>query len=107
MFPNQGSQKQTLFTGTTTYDDNHFIGLFAEGVNFKISKADFLGSLGVSGTLEQVGEAGATQILNTAGTVHQIRSVIVSAGVTVTLSPLGSVEIGLDLEYLKTIFVEI
>lgn len=107
MFPNNGSKKKSDFIGATTIPDGSFLDFFSSAGNFRISKADFLASLGAAGTVSGIGDPAGTAIYNLNGTDNQIRNITVTEGVTVTISPLGSVEIGLDLDFLKTIFVEV
>lgn len=94
MYPNQGSKKKSDFIGDNIIPENAMLDFFSSAGNFRISKADFLGALGVSGTVSGIGDPAGTAIYNQNGTDNQIRSLLAGAGIKTSISPLGSAEIG-------------
>ncbi len=81
------NRKISNFTTLTTIPDTAFISYIDTGTNFKISKANFLNALGVTGTMEQLGDVSGTPILNKAGSVNNIRNLEDGPGIVTTVSP--------------------
>lgn len=86
-------KKQTEFTGVTVLADGSFIGLFADGSNTKISKADFLSALGVTGTLTQIGSTTGAPVLQVDGPNFGIRNFEPGSGTIPLLTALNGLKI--------------
>ena len=63
------------------------------GVNYRISLADFLSSVGVTGTIVQDGDPLGTPILNTSGSVNNIRNIEDGPGIKTSVSAQNGVDI--------------
>ena len=61
--------------------------------NYSILDSDFFASLGVTGTIVQEGDVAGTPILNTAGTVNNIRNIEDGSGVKASVSAEGGVQL--------------
>jgi len=57
------------------------------GVNYRISLSDFIASIGVTGTIVQDGDPLGTPVLNTAGSVNNIRNLESGSGIKTSVSP--------------------
>lgn len=68
------STKISEFIGITSVDDDGVLTVVQNGQNFKISQADYLAQFGVTGTIVQEGDPTATPVLDTQGTVNNIRN---------------------------------
>ena len=79
--------KKSNFTALDNIPDDATLDFVSNGVNFKITKADFIIAMGATGTLSQLGNVLATPILNVAGTDNQIRSIEDGAGIKSSVSP--------------------
>lgn len=86
-------RKKSNFTASTTVPSGSYLDYVYSGTNYKIGFSDFLSSLGVTGTLTQLGASTDMPILDTQGTVNRIRSVQAGYGVKITLSPSNSVKV--------------
>ena len=85
--------KKSNFTALDNIPDDATLDFVSNGSNFKITKADFITALGVTGTLSQLGDPLGTPILNIAGTDNQIRNLEAGAGIGVSVSPNLGAEI--------------
>ena len=76
------SQKISAFTSQTLLDNADQFTFVRSGTNFKVAFSDLKNDLGVTGTLNQVGDRLATPILEqTGGGVNNIRNLESGAGV--------------------------
>ena len=87
--------KKSNFVGTTTIPSGSTLDFVINGQNLKISAADFLTALGVTGTLVQDGAVTGTPVLDIQGTVNNIRNVEDGPGIMSSVSP----ENGLTLSH--------
>jgi hypothetical protein len=87
--------KKSNFVGTTTIPSGSTLDFVINGQNLKISAADFLTALGVTGTLIQDGAVTGTPVLDIQGTVNNIRNVEDGSGIMSSVSP----ENGLTLSH--------
>jgi hypothetical protein len=76
-------QKISQFSGLTALDDSDLLTVVANNQNFKISVGDFKTLLGVTGTIESIGDTLGTAILQQVGDQYQIRRATGSNGVFV------------------------
>ncbi|MBL4795935.1 MAG: hypothetical protein JKY50_00825 [Oleispira sp.] len=79
--------KKSNFTALDNIPSDATLDFVSNGTNFKITLADFLAALGVTGTLSQLGDPLGTPILNVAGTDNQIRNLEPGSGINVSVSP--------------------
>ena len=87
------NRKISNFTTTQTIPDTAFISYIDTGTNFKISKANFLTALGVTGTLEQQGLVTGTPLLNKVGSINNILNLEDGPGVKSAVSPNGGAQL--------------
>lgn len=87
------------FSALSTIPADAVLTFISGGVNYKITKTDFLAALGVTGTLVADGASGATPVLDIAGSVNNIRSVEDGPGILSSVSA----ENGLKLEHNLTV----
>ena len=90
----QGRRKST-FPALTTMPSDTTLDFVSGGVNYKIVLADFLAALGVTGTIVQDGDPAGTPVLDTQGTVNNIRNIEDGAGILSTVSAQN----GITLEH--------
>lgn len=86
-------RKISQFVQQTSVPSGSFFSFIYNGTNYKIGDSDFYAALGVTGTLEQKGDPLGTPILNTAGTVNEIRNLESGPGVKTSVSPQGGATI--------------
>ena len=85
-------KKESQFTVKTTIVDNEFVRFFTPGQNLAISFSDFKLSLGVTGSLSQVGDPlGAPILEQTSPTQNNIRNLEDGAGVSFSVSAQNGV----------------
>jgi len=85
--------KKSNFTAITSLQTTDYLDLVRNGQNFKISIADFLTSLGVTGTLQTKGEITSIPVLDVDADINYIRNIGGGPGVLVTESPQDGIEI--------------
>lgn len=83
--------KKTNFVTVTSVPSGSYQDLFKDGSNVKISYENFLAGLGVTGTIVQDGDPLATPVLDTQGTVNNIRNMENGPGVKFSVSPENGV----------------
>ncbi len=88
-------RKISKFLAKTTIASSDEITFVSDGVNYKMTMANFIAALGVTGTIVQDGDVLGTPILDTAGTVNNIRNVEPGSGIKSSVSP----ENGLIIEH--------
>ena len=79
-------RKKSLFPAQTTVLTNASMDYFVNGVNYKIPYANFVSGLGVTGSLVQDGAADGVPVLNTQGSVNNIRNLEPGAGISASIS---------------------
>jgi hypothetical protein len=91
--------KKSNFSALTTIADTSTFDFVINGQNFKITKADFLAAMGVTGTLEQDGSATGTPVLDlTSPPDYIIRNLEDGAGVKASLSPENGITLDHNLQ---------
>jgi hypothetical protein len=85
--------KQSDFTQQTSIISGSFLGFFANGYNYKISYDNFLGGLGVTGSIAQDGASTGTPVLDIQGTVNLIRNIEDGSGIVTNISPENGITI--------------
>lgn len=93
------SQKISQFTSNTSLADSALITFIENGQNFTIPFSDFKTTLGVTGTLDSVGETLAVAVLEQpTATTNNIRKILAGSGVSVAVSPLNGIELAWNVE---------
>jgi len=90
----QGRRK-SKFPGNTAIPDDATLDFVSSGVNFKITKANFITALGATGTIVQDGPVTAVPVLDTQGTVHNIRNLVAGTGIQISIGPENGIIIAL------------
>jgi len=85
--------KQSDFTQQTSIISGSFLGFFANGYNYKISYDNFLGGLGVTGSIAQDGAVTGTPVLDIQGTVNLIRNIEDGSGIVTNVSAENGITI--------------
>lgn len=80
------NRKKSKFPGATSISGADTLDFVSAGVNYKISYANFIAGLGVTGTLVQDGSVTGTPVLDTQGTVNNIRNLENGSGVKASVS---------------------
>lgn len=86
-------RKISSFPTTTNLPSGAYLSYVYSGTNYKILDTDFYNSLGVTGTLTQLGAPTGTPVLDTQGTVNRIRNLESGNGIYITLSPYNGAKI--------------
>ena len=85
--------KKSEFNADTEIPDGSTLDFVINGQNLKITKANFLAALGVTGTLSQVGAVTGTPVLDGTGTDYLIRNLEAGDGVVIGTSPENGITI--------------
>jgi hypothetical protein len=80
-------RKISNFPALTSIPDGAVLTFVSGSTNYKITKANFLTALGVTGTLVAAGAGSATPVLQTAGSVYTIRGLEDGNGIVCSVSP--------------------
>lgn len=90
--------KKSDFVASPTVADTATFDFVINGENIKITKANLLAALGVTGTLSQVGAVTGTPVLDVSGGADKlIRNLESAAGISLALSPQNGITIGSQL----------
>lgn len=89
-------RKISEFLAQTSIPSDAYITYISGNTNYRISLADFLTSIGVTGTIVQDGDPLGTPILNTSGSVNNIRNLEPGSGIKASVSPLNGATIEHD-----------
>ena len=92
-------RKKSQFTQQTTVLANSYLDYFVNGTNYKISYDNFVGGLGVTGTIVQDGAVTGTPILDTDGTINNIRNLENGSGIVTNVSAENGVTIAHNISY--------
>lgn len=85
--------RQSDFEAQTSIIPGSSFGFFFNGYNYKITYANFLNGLGVTGTIEQVGDVAGVPVLDIQGTDNFIRNLEEGSGISLNLSAEDGIEI--------------
>jgi len=86
-------RKKSDFVAKTTVESGAFMDYFYNNTNYKISYANFVAGLGVTGSIEQDGDPTGIAVLDIDGTVNKIRNIESGAGILAAVSAQNGVEI--------------
>jgi hypothetical protein len=81
------NRQKSNFPAKTTISGADTLDYVTGGVNYKITYTNFIAGLGVTGTLAQAGSVTGAPVLDTQGTVNNIRSLENGSGVKASISP--------------------
>ena len=84
-------RKKSQFTQQSTVLANSYLDYFVNGTNYKISYDNFVSGLGVTGTIVQDGAVTGAPILDTDGTINNIRNIEDGPGIVANISPENGV----------------
>jgi len=84
-------RKKSQFVQKTTVESGSYLDYFVNGTNYKISYSDFASGLGVTGSIVQDGAVTGAAILDTQGTVNNIRNIENGSGISASVSPENGV----------------
>ena len=93
MVDRANGRKKSDFVAKDSVDAGAFMDYFVSGVNYKISYDNFVGGLGVTGSIEQDGDPTGTAILDVDGSVNKIRNLENGPGVITSVSPENGVKV--------------
>ena len=85
--------RKSDFTVVSSNESTDKFDFVRNGENLSIYQSDMAAGLGVTGTLEQLGEATAIPVLQVVGGVNYIRNILAGYGISVQVSPQNGVEI--------------
>ena len=85
--------RQSQFEELNSITPGSYFGFFFNGYNYKITYANFLDGLGVTGTIEQAGDVIGTPVLDVQGTVNYIRNLEAGAGIDLSVSVDNGIEV--------------
>lgn len=79
--------KKSQFNASTTIPGQATLDYVSQNTNLKITFADFIANLGVTGTIGQVGDPGGVPVLDVQGAFNGIRNVEPGPGISASVSP--------------------
>lgn len=84
-------RKKSEFVAKTTVEAGGYLDYVVNGTNYKISYDNFVSNLGVTGSIVQDGAVTGAAILDTQGTVNNIRNIENGSGIIANVSPENGV----------------
>jgi hypothetical protein len=96
------SKKESQFVVQNVISDADFIRIFRTGLNSAVSFSDFKTSLGVTGSISQVGDPLGAPVLYTSGDNYFIRNIESTKGVQANVSAQNGVSLGLNIAQAST-----
>lgn len=85
--------RQSDFEALTSITSGSYLGFFYNGYNYKITYANFLSGLGVTGTIVQDGAVTGTPVLDVSGTVNNIRNLENGTGIACSVSAQNGITV--------------
>ena len=85
--------RQSDFEALTSITPGSYFGFFYNGYNYKITYANFISGLGVTGTIVQDGAVTGTPVLDVSGTVNNIRNLENGTGIACSVSAENGITI--------------
>jgi hypothetical protein len=89
----QGRKISQFVAKTTISGSNSYLNYIIDNTNYRIAYTDFIGGLGVTGTIVQAGAVTAAPILDTQGDINNIRGIENGSGIAANVSATDGVEI--------------
>ena len=84
-------RKKSEFVAKTSVEAGGYLDYVVNGTNYKIAYTDFVTNLGVTGSIVQDGAVTGAAILDTQGTVNNIRNLENGSGIVANVSPENGV----------------
>lgn len=84
-------RKKSDFVAKTSVEAGGYLDYVVNGTNYKISYDNFVSNLGVTGSIVQDGAVTGAAILDTQGSVNNIRNLENGSGITANVSPENGV----------------
>lgn len=84
-------RKKSEFIAKTSIEAGGYLDYVVNGSNYKIAYTDFVSNLGVTGSIVQDGAVTGAAILDTQGSVNNIRNIENGAGIVANVSPENGV----------------
>lgn len=84
-------RKKSEFIAKTSIEAGGYLDYVVNGSNYKIAYTDFVSNLGVTGSIVQDGAVTGAAILDTQGSVNNIRNIENGAGIVANVSPQNGV----------------
>jgi len=84
-------RKKSDFVAKTTVEAGGYLDYVVNGTNYKISYDNFISNLGVTGSIVQDGAVTGAAILDTQGSVNNIRNLENGSGIVANVSPENGV----------------
>ena len=85
--------RQSDFEALTSVTPGSYFGFFYNGYNYKITYANFISGLGVTGTIVQDGDVTGTPVLDVSGTVNNIRNLENGTGIACSVSAQNGITV--------------
>jgi hypothetical protein len=92
-------RKKSEFVQQTTVLANSYMDYFVNGTNYKIAYTDFVGGLGVTGTIVQDGAVTGTPVLDVDGTINNIRNLENGPGIVTNVSAENGITVAHNISY--------
>jgi len=94
--------KKSKFIAKSLLTTGDYLDFVRNGQNFRISYADFVASLGISGNIASIGDVTAIPVFYLLGGINYIRSIIGGSAITASLSAAGGVKLDHNFTVNKT-----
>lgn len=91
--------KKSNFTGVTSITGTDTLDFVRSSQNLKISYANFLSGLGVTGSITAVGNTSDSPVLDVQGSVNGIRNLQAGDGVSISITPDNSLAISTSFSF--------
>jgi hypothetical protein len=92
-------RKISQFNALTSVPSGSYFSFIYNGQNFKVADTDFYADLGVTGTLAQEGDPLGIPVLNSSGTVNNIRNIEPGSGILAEVSPEGGISLSTNFAF--------
>lgn len=86
-------RKKSDFVAKSAVDAGAYMDYFVNGTNYKITYDNFVGGLGVTGSIVTTGSGTGTPVLEIDGTVNKIRNISNGAGIISSIDAYNGVEL--------------
>jgi hypothetical protein len=94
--------KKSQFTADTSVDDEATHDFALNGENIKIKHSDLVNTLGVTGSIGQVGDPTGVPVLDQQGSFNAIRNLEEGFGIDLQVSPQNGITISTDFSFDET-----
>jgi len=85
--------RKSQFNAQTSLLSTDYFDFVRSNQNFRITFADLVTALGVTGSLSSLGEVAAIPVLNVIGSINYIRKIIGGSGVVASVSPSNGIQL--------------